>query len=135
MDASRFDELARAATGSDKIQSLGGGRYMSAETQGISARGLKSLRLLTPANLSGQVVMVVGRGDSLSVEIKKVLRVDSEEMAVEAALTGDPELVFHSAAYDPLTAAVLSLAEIKEIINEMLEQNRDFLPQFKHFEV
>jgi len=58
-----------------------------------------------------------------------------EEMAVEAALTGDPRLVFHSIAYDPLTAAVLSLAEIKEMVNEMLRQNQDYLPQFKHFEV
>lgn len=58
-----------------------------------------------------------------------------EEMAVEAALTGDPTLVFHSIAYDPLTAAVLSLAEIKEMVNEMFQQNRDYLPQFKHLKV
>jgi alpha-galactosidase len=55
-----------------------------------------------------------------------------EEMAVEAALTGDPRLVFQAIAYDPLSAAVLSLAEIKSMVNEMLEQNRDHLPQFKH---
>jgi alpha-galactosidase len=55
-----------------------------------------------------------------------------EEMAVEAALTGNPRLVFQAIAHDPLTAAVLSLAEIKEMVNEMLEQNRDYLPQFKH---
>ena len=58
-----------------------------------------------------------------------------EEMAVEASLTGDPTMVYHSIAYDPLTAAVLSLAEIKEMVNEMLQQNRDYLPQFKHFSV
>ncbi len=57
-----------------------------------------------------------------------------EEMAVEAALTGDPTLVFHAVAYDPLSAAVLSLAEIREMVNEMLAQNRDHLPQFEHFE-
>lgn len=57
-----------------------------------------------------------------------------EEMAVEAALTGDPTLVFQSVLYDPLTAAVLSMAEIKEMVNEMLKQNKDYLPQFKHFE-
>ena len=57
----------------------------------------------------------------------------AEEMAVEAALTGDPTLVFYSIAYDPLTAAVLSLSEIKEMVNEMFEQNRDYLPGFKHF--
>ena len=58
-----------------------------------------------------------------------------EEMAVEAALTGDPRLVYHAIAHDPLTAAVLSLAEIKEMVNEMFRQNRDHLPQFTHFEV
>ena len=57
-----------------------------------------------------------------------------EEMAVEAALTGDPRLVFQSIAYDPLSAAVLSLAEIKQMVNEMLRQNQDHLPQFTHFE-
>jgi len=57
-----------------------------------------------------------------------------EEMAVEAALTGDPTLVFQSILYDPLTAAVLSMAEIKDMVNEMLKQNKDYLPQFKHFE-
>ncbi len=56
-----------------------------------------------------------------------------EEMAVEAALTGDPTMVFRSIAYDPLTAAVLSLAEIKDMVNEMLQQNRDYLPQFKNY--
>jgi hypothetical protein len=30
---------------------------------------------------------------------------------------------------------MLSLAEIKEMVNEMLQQNRDYLPQFKHLEV
>jgi len=57
-----------------------------------------------------------------------------EEMAVEGALTGDPTLVFQSILYDPLTASVLSMAEIREMVNEMLKQNKDYLPQFKHFE-
>lgn len=56
-----------------------------------------------------------------------------EEMAVEACITGDPTMVFHSIAYDPLTAAVLSLAEIRQMVNEMLAQNKDHLPTFKHF--
>ena len=57
-----------------------------------------------------------------------------EEMAVEAALTGDPHLVFQAVANDPLTAAVLSLAEIRQMVNEMLERNQRYLPQFNHFE-
>jgi alpha-galactosidase len=58
-----------------------------------------------------------------------------EEMAVEAALTGDPRLVFQAIAHDPLTAAVLSLAEIRQMVNEMFQQNRDHLPQFEHFQI
>jgi len=57
-----------------------------------------------------------------------------EEMAVEAALTGDPRLVFQAIAYDPLTAAVLSLAEIRDMVKQMFHQNRDYLPQFRHLE-
>jgi alpha-galactosidase len=63
------------------------------------------------------------------------LNVMVEEMGVEAALAGDPRLVFQAIAHDPLTAAMLSLAEIKEMVNEMLRQNRDYLPQFTHVEV
>jgi alpha-galactosidase len=58
-----------------------------------------------------------------------------EEMAVEAALTGNPRLVYQAIAHDPLTAAMLSLAEIEQMVNQMLEQNRHHLPQFKHFKV
>jgi len=54
-----------------------------------------------------------------------------EEMAVEGALTGDPRLVFQAIAYDPLTSAVLSLAEIKQMVNQMFAQNKAYLPQFK----
>jgi alpha-galactosidase len=58
-----------------------------------------------------------------------------EEMAVEAALTGDPTLVFQAIAHDPLTAAVLSLAEAKEMVREMLRKNKSHLPQFKSIKV
>ncbi len=59
------------------------------------------------------------------------LSVAIEEMAVQAALTGDPRLVFQAIAYDPLTAAVLSLAEIKKMVAEMFRRNQGYLPQFK----
>lgn len=58
-----------------------------------------------------------------------------EEMAVEGALTGDPERVFHAICYDPLTATVLSLAEIRDMVNAMFRKNRNHLPQFKHTKV
>ena len=58
-----------------------------------------------------------------------------EEMAVEGCITGNPRLVFQAISYDPLTAAVLSLAEIQSMVNEMFQANRDYLPTFKHFSV
>ncbi|MDD4103170.1 MAG: alpha-galactosidase [Kiritimatiellae bacterium] len=54
-----------------------------------------------------------------------------EEMAVEAALTGNAAMVYHAICYDPLTAAVLSLAEIRDLVKAMLKQNKPHLPQFK----
>ncbi len=53
-----------------------------------------------------------------------------EEMAVEAALTGNRRLVYQAIANDPLTAAVLSLAEIQQMVDELFERNCDYLPQF-----
>jgi alpha-galactosidase len=54
-----------------------------------------------------------------------------EEMAIEAALTGDPVMVYRAICHDPLTAAVLSLAEIRQMTNELFTQHKDYLPQFK----
>ena len=56
---------------------------------------------------------------------------NNEEMAVEGALTGDARKVFHSICYDPLTSAVCSLEEIRSMVKEMFEVNREYLPQFQ----
>ena len=58
-----------------------------------------------------------------------------EELAVEAATEGDPVKVFHACLYDPLTSAVLSMAEIREMVNKMLDSQRKWLPQFKTHKV
>jgi alpha-galactosidase len=51
-------------------------------------------------------------------------------LAVEASFTGDPELVMQAVALDPLTSAVLTLADIRQMVAEMLEAERRYLPQF-----
>lgn len=56
-----------------------------------------------------------------------------EELAVEAAISGDPRKVFHAICYDPLTSSVLSLEEIKAMVDEMFEKNKPWLPQFTKF--
>jgi alpha-galactosidase len=55
-----------------------------------------------------------------------------EELAIQASLTGDPTLVYRAICHDPLTASVLSLREIKDLVNELFAQHKDYLPQFKH---
>jgi alpha-galactosidase len=69
-----------------------------------------------------------------SVAVLTNLTSMTEEMAVEGTLTGNPRLIYQAIAHDPLTASVLSLAEIKTMVNEMFAQNKDYLPTFSHFE-
>jgi alpha-galactosidase len=51
-------------------------------------------------------------------------------LTVEASFNGDPELVMQAVALDPLTASVLTLNEIRDMVAEMLEAERGYLPQF-----
>lgn len=53
-----------------------------------------------------------------------------QQLAVEASYTGDPEMVMHAIALDPLTAAVLTLDDVRRMTAEMLEAEARFLPQF-----
>ncbi len=54
-----------------------------------------------------------------------------EEMAIEGALHGDATMIYRAICHDPLTAAVLSLAETKTMVAELFERNRGYLPRFK----
>jgi alpha-galactosidase len=58
------------------------------------------------------------------------MQTQSLVMAVEACLAGDREMLFHSIAYDPLTAARLSLAEIRAMVDEMYEKEKHLMPTF-----
>ena len=54
-----------------------------------------------------------------------------EEMAVRASFEGDPELVYQAICYDPLTAAVLDLREIRALTDELFAFSKPYLPQFR----
>jgi len=56
-----------------------------------------------------------------------------EELAVEGALEGDPRKIYYSCLYDPLTATMCSMQEIEEMVQRLFEANKDWLPNFKHF--
>jgi alpha-galactosidase len=56
--------------------------------------------------------------------------INVQRLAVEAGLSGDPEYLVHACALDPLTSAVLTLKEIRDMACEMLEAERQWMPQF-----
>ncbi len=57
--------------------------------------------------------------------------ISAQELAVDAALNGDHESVFHALLLDPLTAAVLAPHEIRNMADEMIEAQMQWLPQFQ----
>ena len=57
--------------------------------------------------------------------------VNSQILTAEAALNADPERVMQAAAMNPLTGAVCTLNEIREMCAEMVEAQRQWLPNFE----
>jgi alpha-galactosidase len=57
--------------------------------------------------------------------------INVQTLAGLAALEADTEHVVHAVAMDPLTGAVLTLKEIRDLCTEMLEAQRPWLPQFE----
>jgi alpha-galactosidase len=53
-----------------------------------------------------------------------------EEMAIAGCLNGDPLLIYQAICHDPLTAARLSLREIRTMVNEMFAKSQPYLPHF-----
>lgn len=52
------------------------------------------------------------------------------QLAVEAAFTHDIDLLYAAAAMDGLTGALLTLPEIRKMVDEMLEAEKRWLPEF-----
>jgi alpha-galactosidase len=53
-----------------------------------------------------------------------------QALAVESALTGDPELAMHAIALDPLTSTVCTLAEAREMTAALFAAEAQWLPQY-----
>jgi alpha-galactosidase len=56
--------------------------------------------------------------------------INSQLLTAEAALRSEPELLVQAVALDPLTSAVCTLGEIREMCAEILEAERPWLPNF-----
>ena len=60
-----------------------------------------------------------------------MLNINVQLMASEAAMEGDPEKLMMAVAFDPLTSAVCTLQETRDMTIELLESQRKWLPQFE----
>jgi len=56
--------------------------------------------------------------------------INVQALAVEAAITGKKDAVYQAIMIDPLTSAVLTLPEIHDMVSEMFEAEKEWLPQF-----
>jgi len=54
----------------------------------------------------------------------------TQGLAARAAIDADSELVFWAIAMDPLTSAMLTLADCRRMVGEMFEAQQRWLPQF-----
>lgn len=63
--------------------------------------------------------------------VLNMTQINVHTLTAEAALGGDTEHIVHAVAMDPLTGAVCTLKQIREMAAEMLEAQRQWLPQFK----
>lgn len=55
--------------------------------------------------------------------------VNVQELAVEGALQGKREYIYEAIALDPLTSSLLTLEEIRRMVDEMFEEERAYLPE------
>jgi len=87
--------------------------------------------MATPMGL--QYIHVGDLPDNLA--LLNSLSAQVELLAISAVIEGDPWKVFQANLFDPLTASVLSMAEIREMTQVMFDKNADFLGYFKSLKV
>ena len=79
-------------------------------------------RKLTPQNvgsLPGQLAAL------------NLTNINMQMLGTEAIVSGDPEMLFAAIALDPLTQAVCSLEETRNMVCDMFEAQKQLLPQFE----
>jgi len=56
--------------------------------------------------------------------------INVQELAVKACLEKDKDAAFQAIALDPLTSSILTLDEIKKMVDELFEAEKKYLPDF-----
>jgi alpha-galactosidase len=57
--------------------------------------------------------------------------INVQSLAVEAALTGKREHIYHAAMLDPHTAAELDPDQIHQLVDELITAHEDWLPAYR----
>ncbi len=82
------------------------------------------------ADRGGIHPMMVGKlPDHLAILVGTTARI--ENLVVDAAMEKDKRKVFQALLMDPLTSAVCSMQEIKDMCNELFEVNKNYLGDYK----
>jgi alpha-galactosidase len=104
------------------------------------AKGALSIGNL-PANACVEVACLVDRNGIqptmhglLPAQCAAVNRtnINVQELAVLGGMTGNRDAVHQAIAMDPLTGALLTLPQIRSMVNEMFDCEKQWLPQFVH---
>lgn len=66
--------------------------------------------------------------DHLAILVNTTARI--EDMVAQAAVTGDRSAVYHAVYMDPLSSAVCSLEEMRQMTDALFEKNLPYLPAF-----
>ena len=67
--------------------------------------------------------------DHLAIMVNTTARI--ENLTVEAAMRKDKEAVYHAVSMDPLSSAVSSLEEIRNMCDELFALNQDYLGDYR----
>jgi alpha-galactosidase len=103
------------------------------------AKGANAISNL-PANACVEVACLVDRNGiqptlhgALPPQCAAINRtnINVQELAVLGALTGDRDAVHQAIAMDPLTGVLLTLPQIRSMVNEMFAAQAAWLPQFQ----
>jgi len=65
------------------------------------------------------------------LSILNAVNANCDDLAIEGYLEKDSEKIFQSIAFDPLTSAMLSLEEIRDMVREMFDRARGWLPEYQ----
>ena len=117
------------------IEALETGRtyrgHLNIENRGLITNLPDGCTIEIPCYVDGNGISSAWVGDlPLACAATCRASISVQEMVVEAALTGNRELVKLAILHDPLTAAVCTTQEVWDLCDEMFEALSQWLPQF-----